>query len=315
MKKLKVNLYGKDTEPTNGVSNRYKTSKFAFQQPALHYVVGSRGQGKSRLTSKILSQAQKEKTFDVIYLISPSFESNRAYFGKLINENNVFKPTKESIQQVIDRVDEDRDEFEEHLRLLEEYKRFNDILKSGREMTDDELSRYIVFGFLDEDFEKPVFKYEEAAGVLRVPTSCVVLDDVLGSRALCQSSGIDKLCSLNRHISPLSQPFGDRSACGLAVYILSQTYRCPNGIGRLVRENITHLTLFKNKQNKQVDLIKDELASTIEEDKFMSALEYSTNKKYGNLTITFTPPCPTHTFRSNLNELLIFDGMECSCGR
>ena len=53
-------------------------------------------------------QAKNDKTFDVVYIITPSFNSNRAYFGKYIRPENVFDPTSASIQQVIDRVEADR---------------------------------------------------------------------------------------------------------------------------------------------------------------------------------------------------------------
>ena len=50
-----------------GVDNEYPTSRFTFRQPSLHMLVGQRTAGKSYLASKMLSQAQKEKTFDRIY--------------------------------------------------------------------------------------------------------------------------------------------------------------------------------------------------------------------------------------------------------
>ena len=55
-------------------------------------MIGKRNTGKSFLTSKILFQAKKEKTFDRIYIITPSFNSNVAYFGKFIKREDVFDP-------------------------------------------------------------------------------------------------------------------------------------------------------------------------------------------------------------------------------
>ena len=53
--------------------------------------------------------------------------------------------------------------------------------------------------------------------------SLLILDDCLGSPAILQSSGLTKCATLNRHLSPLKEPHSNRSACGLAVIILSQT--------------------------------------------------------------------------------------------
>ena len=51
-----------------------------------------------------------------IYIITPSFKSNEAYFGKYINEEDVFEPTKESISLVINEVEKERDAWEDYLR-------------------------------------------------------------------------------------------------------------------------------------------------------------------------------------------------------
>lgn len=310
----KINLYGKDTEPTQGVSNEYKTSHYAIRQPCLMYVSAVRNSGKSFCVSKMVSQAQKEKTFDRIYMITPTFQSNKSYFGKMINEDDVFEPTKDSIQKVIEKVDEERDEFEDYLRKEKLYKEFIQILKSKREFSDGEIMKFEELGFLDDEFDRPKWKYGD--NNVRPPQSLLILDDVLSSPALLQSSGITRIGSLNRHISPLQEPHSGRSACGLAVILISQTYTMPQGVSRTLRENITHLLIFKNKQEKQMSKIREELGSAVDEDKFMTAYNMATKEKYGNLLVDFNPRCPTMTFRKNLNELLIFeeDKEQCNCG-
>ena len=79
MKTKKLNVYRQP--PKEGVDNLYPTSNDTFKQPSLHLLVGQRTAGKSYLASKILAQCDKDKTFDVIYMITPSFNSNQAYFG------------------------------------------------------------------------------------------------------------------------------------------------------------------------------------------------------------------------------------------
>tara|TARA_Y100000004_G_scaffold48819_1_gene53760 strand:+ start:5334 stop:6293 length:960 start_codon:yes stop_codon:yes gene_type:complete len=310
----KINLYGKDTDPKQGVSNEYPTSHFAIRQPCLMYVSAVRNSGKSFCVSKMINQAQKENTFDRIYMITPTFLSNKSYFGKFINEEtDVFEPTKDSIQKVIECVEEERDEFQEFIRKKKEYDLFIKILKSKRDLTDDEIFRFEELGFLDEYLEEPKWKYK----TIRPPQSCVILDDILSSPAILQSSGLTKIATLNRHIAPLNQPYGNRSACGLAVILISQTYCMPQGVSRTLRENLTHLLIFKNKQDKQMSKIKEELGSAVDEDKFTQAYNMATKEKYGNLLIDFNPKCPTMTFRKNLNELLIFPEhkAECHCDK
>ena len=261
---------------------------------------------------------QREKVFDSIKIITPTFNSNKAYFSDLIKdpETDVLEPTRDSIQRVIDMVEQDRNDFESHLEDLKEYNEFTRLLRSGGAMSDDQILKYIDLGFLNERFERPIFKYEKSAKTLRAPQTLVILDDVLSSPAILQSSGLTKLATLNRHVAPLKETFKNRSACGIAVIIISQTYNMPQGVSRCLRENVTHLMLFKNRQERQLAKIREELGSAVSEDKFMTAYEYATSEKYGNLLVTFAPKCPTQTFRKNLNEMLIFedDKAMCKCG-
>lgn len=297
MKTSKLKCYSQD--PDCGVDNVYPTPVDSFKQPALHMIVGQRTSGKSFLTSKILAQAKKDKTFDRVYIVTPSFHSNKSYFGKYINEEDVHDPTRDSITDVIKCVEQDRDEFEEYICKKQMYQQFKkDRRKNVNVIDEDSLLYYYENNFFEE---QPKWKYEKE----EPPKSLLILDDCLGSPAILQSSGLTKVATLNRHIAPLKENHSNRSACGLAVMILTQSYRMNNGISRVLRENVSLLTLFKNKQKKQMDAITEELANVVDEDKFLKAYEYATDEKHGSLTIDFVPKLPDYQFRKNLNELII----------
>ncbi len=304
MKVKKLNVYNQD--PSQGVNNEYPTTENAFRQPCLHYIVGQRTSGKSYLTSKILAQAHKDKTFNIIYIVTPSFKSNESYFKKYINESEVYEPTGDSIMKVIKRVEEDRDEWEEYLAKKERYKDYQKKIKQKTPMQDEDLIEFEEFSFFDEP---PKWKY----GKEEPPKSLLILDDVLGSPAILQSSGLTRIATLNRHIAPLQENHSNRSACGLAVMILTQSYKMQSGISRTLRENLSLLTLFKNKHEQQMKSIKEELANVVDEQLFEKAYQYATNEKHGNLTIDFNPKCKTKTFRKNLNEIIMFDELKCEC--
>jgi len=307
MKVEKINTFNDKVDA--GVNNEYPTSKYLFTQPCLQMIVGQRTAGKSNLMSKIVAQYQKEKTFDRIYICTPSFNSNKAYFGKYINEEDIYEPTQDAISKVIKNVEEDRDHFEEYIKLKELYAMYKkDAKKSLKSINEDNLINYYQNGFFDNI--KPEYKYKNGEQPVR---SLLILDDCLGSPAILQSSGLTRIATLNRHIAPLSEDHKGRSACGLAVCILSQSYKMNNGISRVLRENLSLLTLFKNKQQKQLDAIKEELANVVDLDLFDEAYEYATKEKYGNLTIDFKSKCPSMTFRKNLNELIKFDKLGCTC--
>jgi DNA gyrase/topoisomerase IV subunit B len=64
--------------------------------------------------------------------------------------------------------------------------------------------------------------------------------------------------------------------------VLAQTYRMQAGIGRLLRENVSELTLFKNRQEKQMDAIREELANIVPVELFDKAYNYATKEKIGS---------------------------------
>jgi len=304
MKIKRVPVYQKD--PDSSVNNEYPTSSNAFRQPCLHMIVGQRTAGKSYLASKILAQAKKEQTFDIIYMITPSFNSNKAYFGKYIDEENVYEPTKDSISKVIERVEADRDLWQDYLAQKDMYEKYKKDLKDKKySFSDDEVFAFDDLGWLDG--QKPKWKYDKE----EPPKSLLILDDCLGSPAILQSSGLSKIACLNRHIGALEDNHKERTACGLAVIILTQTYRMQNGVGRVLRENLSELTLFLNRQEKQVEAIKEELANVVPVELFERAYAYATKEKFGNLTVSFKPKCPTMTFRKNLNELILMPELPC----
>jgi hypothetical protein len=182
--------------------------------------------------------------------------------------------------------------------MYQEFKK--DRNKSVNHIDEDDLLYYYENDFFTE---APKWKYTKE----EPPKSLLILDDCLGSPAILQSSGLTRVSTLNRHLAPLKENHSNRSACGLAVIILTQSYRMNNGISRVLRENVSLLTLFKNKQQKQMDAVKDELANVVDEDKFIKAYEYATAERYGSLTVDFCPRLPEYQFRKNLNELIILD--------
>jgi len=318
MKTKKLDIYNDKID--GAVNNQYRTLQDEFIQPFLAYVIGTRTSGKSYLASVFLKQSQKHHLFDRIYIITPSMNSNRAYFGEYINEEDVYEPTRDSISQVIKSVEADRDDWQTYLDEMRMYKQFKKDFKRTTTRIDD----YALLNYYERNFfnEPPKWKYFDTNGGYNEPAkSLLILDDVIGSPAISQSSGLSRIATLNRHIAPLQENFTDnlgniRSAAGLAVIILSQSYRFQNGIGRVLRENLSLLTLFKNTQAKQMEVIKEELGSVVDEDMFVKAYNFATKEPYGNLTIDFKPKCKTKVFRKNLNEVICFEELgKCECDK
>ena len=321
MKVKKISEYSKT--PKESISNQYNTKKHSFKEPGIKLVIGTRGTGKSFTTAKIMLEAQKEKLFDKTYFITPTFDSNKAHWSQFnILEEDVFYPNREAIGSVLTRIEQDRDEFEDYLVEMEIYERFKRETKNKdtiAKMENENLMEYMNMGYVGADghlnnkLTKPEWKYQHISGKIRVPTSLLCMDDVLGSTALSQSEAFTKLCIMNRHIAPLSEAYDDRQALGCSVIILAQSYSARQGIPRGCRENATDLILFKNKQKDAMKKIKDELAGAVDEAEFETAYNYATKGKHDNLCISFNADCPTKRYRKNLNEFIIFESAEKEC--
>ncbi len=324
MKVKKIKEFSKT--PKESLSNAYPTKKHAFKEPGIKILVGSRGAGKSFTAAKILLEAKKDKLFDVIYFITGTFDSNKAHWSQFdIKEDNVFYPHRDSVGKVIKAIENDRDEFENFLIEEEIYRRFKADVKnkdSISKMEAENLNDYVEYGYVGDNgylntkIVKPEWKYKDISGKIRPPTSIICFDDCLGSTALSQSADFTKLCIMNRHIAPLSEPYGDRQALGCSVMILSQCYSSHQSVPRSCRENCTDLILFKNRQKGAMEKIVDELAGAIDENDFQEAYLYATDGKHDNLCISFNADCRTKMYRKNLSEFLIFPDAEkeCKCG-
>lgn len=317
---MKTKLIKKfDKPPPKAFNNEYPTSHYQFKNPMLMMVCGVRNSGKGYTTSKIIRDANSENLYDVVYMITPTFQSNRAQFGDLgIVEENVYYPTKDCVEKVIERVEQDRDDWEEYLIEMEIYENWIAKTKTSKAIhtiTDDDVEEFVSAGYITlegdiiEGMKMPEWKYP----TIRKPQSLLVLDDVLGSGALNHSAGLTKLAIMNRHIAPLTGEEG--GSLGLSVIIQTQTYCTTQGVSRAIRENLTELVLFNQKGDKVIDKIVQEMGGAVDPDEFRQAYEYALKDKHDNLTVSFNPKCGTLRYRKNLNELIMFEDAlkECQC--
>ena len=306
MKTKQLKIFGKDCQPKQGVSNNYDTRDEMVNHPVLMFVSAVRNSGKSYTCASFMNQCKKDKIYDRTYIICPTYVSNREYYQDHINDEDVYEPERISIQEVINKVNDERDQWQEFLHMLERYEQ---LVKTGLEnVSEEELFDLFVEGIIDMESNliKPTWKYNKDGVPLRPPQSCLILDDCLGSKAI--GPDLTKLATLNRHVAQIkseSKHNAGRTACGLSVIILSQTYRMVGGLGRAVRENLTDLILFENKSEKILKCIKEEMCSCVSEEDFDLAYDYAVQERYDNLLISFYPKDEKYRFRRNLNELII----------
>ena len=309
--------------PDTSITNEYATTKNSIKAPHLMLVVGTRNTGKSFTTAKMMLQAVDDKLYDRFFMISPTYTSNKKYWNFMdIDDDDVLYPTRDSIDQIIEKVEGERDEWDNYMMQKNLYKEFLKKTKnrpSIQSMNIRELNMFIDAGFLNEegemvDFEPPKWKRE----IERPCQSCLICDDVLGTPALNNAPGLTTLAIRNRHIAPMNEPFKQRSALGISCIFLSQTYIGGGGGGtgglpRGLRENSTHLIFFKNKSEHVMKKIMDELAGAVEPAELEEAFQIAIQEKHDNLMIDLFPKCPTKQYRRNLTDFIVFPQAEAEC--
>lgn len=294
--------------PKAKFDNNWMTSKYMFNHPQLHLITAPRGTGKTHLMSKIVLSGIKEKLYDRIFLISPTAQSNMKQLQDLnIQEEDIFPPDVYAIQNVINAVEEERDEYQKYLDEMKVYKSI--INNKNNDFTDDDFELIEDMMFEDK-LVAPKYKRKNP----RRPQCIVILDDILNTPVMSNGSSFNRLMTINRHIAPMR----DGGACGLGLIILTQTYSTTNGHGlsRGLRENLTELTIFQNKQEKQLDKMISEFGGAISEQQFRDAYDIAIREPFDNLTISFGRlDCPTLRFRKNLSSFIIFpeDEKVCQC--
>ena len=311
--------------PDTSITNEYPTKENGLRSPMLLLAIGSRNTGKSFTTAKILYDAVKDNLYDRYFMISPTYFSNQQYWKFLeMDDEDVFFPSGDSIDRVIEAIEKERDDWED---FMLEKKLYNYFLEQSKDkeaidnIPDYDLDVYVDAGFINDEGElieavEPKWKYP----IERPAQCCLVCDDIIGSPALRNSAGLTKLAVMNRHLAPLSEPFKNRASIGCSCIFLSQCYTgggggSQGGIPKGLRLNATHLIFFKNKSEDVMKQIIKELGGVVDEEEFLSAYETAVVEKHDNLLLDLNPKCPKKRYRKNLNEFIVHQSQidECPC--
>jgi hypothetical protein len=265
--------------------------------PKLHTLMvlsSKRGGGKSVAITTFVKKLMDNGLIDRVILISPTYWSNKIIFEPLgINEEtDVLEPTKESIKQLVEMVEQDKAEYDEHIKKKKLYKKYKKMMASDTPLwgiDPDMMMEFLEMGFFES---APQWKYQDDS---HPPRIFVIIDDAMGTELMNPKSGLVNLCIKHRHIG---------GGLGISLALLVQSYCSIGSTPRPIRENCTLLALFRTKDENQIEKIHQEIGADIDLDKFDKLFKYATDKPHGFLVIDFSPKSPDKTFRSGWNEYI-----------
>jgi len=314
MSNTKINvrkIKGYDIKPPKKGAFQIPTDDDFPKLHTLSIFSGRRGSGKSVGVANLVKMGKQKGYIDKCWLVSPTYWSNKEIWdiadingpddqcgdkfkNKEEHECEVYEPIVGVLRMIIKKVDEERVAWENHLMMLKRYKQYKKDLKKPLEDCDPEdVADYDEFGFLDHN-GPPKWKYDHEG-----PGRCaVIIDDCVGTDLMSKpSAGLLNFCIKHRHIG---------KGTGISIFMLVQTYACLGGVPRAIRENATHLFLYKLKDETQLEKIHKEIGCDLDLDKFDEIFAFATVDQYAFLSIDFTIKNDEEhkRFRKNFNEYL-----------
>tara|TARA_R110000787_G_scaffold267217_1_gene373529 strand:+ start:328 stop:1245 length:918 start_codon:yes stop_codon:yes gene_type:complete len=283
-----------------------KGSAFAYDTPTdcpkshqMCGVIGKRGSGKSVSAVNLIEAMNYQR----VIAVSPSMGSNFEIMKRLnIDPEDIFSDVDDiTIPEKIKAiVEQERDDLVNYREQMKKYKKFKKLMDENRptwSIPDD-----VLLQFYDPhkgDFIPPYHKYGG-----QKPMIAVLFDDIQGSYLMTKGARrISQLAIYQRHIGE----FPDGGALGCSLFFCVQSFKCSvGGLTRAIRGQMTSMILFKTKNEKELDDIKDEFSGEVSKDTFQEIYNKAIIDPHDFLFIDLhKKPHQPSMFRRNFNEYLV----------
>ena len=200
---------------------QYATPEHQIKLHTLMLAIGKRGAGKTVAITSMLKNLQRDKVLDRLFLITPTWESNKeAFRGLPIDEQDVFHDPDDlsALDEIIKRVEQEGKDLEEYKNKVRVKRKMEAAMKQMKSDDDvdnidpDLLLNALYNGVLDQ--AEPEHRWKG-----RAPICILFVDDSVGSRLL-DSRKFLNFCLKHRHIG---------GGLGVSVIVASQAYTTQQG--------------------------------------------------------------------------------------
>jgi len=270
--------------------------------------------GKTASLSTMLKIHHTQGALNRLIIVSPTFDNNAFYFKGLPidEEDDVVEPDEYTCQWIVDEIQQMADEYDDYHEKITLWKLLEKQLKSNIPIS--EITDELLIQFLDADgyliLEKPTYKYSH---LNHPPIVHILFDDVQGTPVFARGKKsvdgvrlkcIDDIVIKHRH---LGKRKNKQQSLGCSLYFACQTYKSGNnGLPRCIRGCIKHLLVFKNKDEKSLIEIAEEVGGEVTKEQFFDLFERAVQTDHDFLFIDLFPK-KNHIsmFRRNFTEFLL----------
>jgi len=267
--------------------------------PKLHTCLiasGKRGSGKSCSIANYVRACYDRGYFDKVWCITPTYASNKEIWDMIpIDPDNVMEPTKTCMKELTELIMQERNSWDEFLERKKQYEQYLKDMKNEKlDLSDknvlDRLLNYEEHKFFDD---KPVWHYRNEVP----PRLAVIIDDCIGSDLMrLPSAKLTSFVCNHRHHG---------NSLGVSIFMLVQSYACREGVARCIRENCTHLMLFRVAQEQQIKKVYEEADVDMSYEEFYEIIREVHEEPYAFFFFDFAPKKPEYRFRKNFDEFII----------
>jgi len=298
---MKVEKINKYNIRVPNVKNPIDTPVDEIKLHTICISVGRRGSGKSVSVFSKVKDLKEQGLCDRCYLISPTKYSNMHLAEGLIDEDDMYEDISlESLNDILRKVEEDAQDYEDYLKKKELYKLWKKLEKQNVDINDIdpflllELDRYGIFDLLEE----PQPKYPKSKN--GVGCFSIIFDDCQAG-GMFQTKTFMNMALRHRHVS--SRP---HFKVGVSLWLLVQSYSSHGGLTKALRENCCVLCVFPVKQRDMIEKMAEEMGGEVSKEEFLEAYDYAThNDPHSFLMVDFNPKDKKKIFRKNWNEYII----------
>lgn len=273
---------------------KYKKLKTPSSHPSLFRLhtlaafIGPRGSGKTNAAVLLASKYWEDKSFNRIFIMSPTIESNRIFELLHVEPEDIFKNIHTclaDLQIITDQVKEMMLEYEQ----AKEYKRiYNKWRRYMKTEGKSEAPNVKEMNLLENNQFRP------GEDIPR-PSPLLIIDDMSHSDIYTPSkkNSFINLCLRHRHLH----------RCGISIFMLVQTFR--SGIPKALRQNVQQFFLWPTHDMSQLQAMYEEFANLCSFEDFLDMYQRCTKERHDFMSIDLNAPDDLLRFRKCFDEMVL----------